>query len=459
MTMAPQMRQGLKLLAMNLPDLRAELFREMSVNPVIEDIEPSLEKTTVSEKEREAAASARESDYPDDDYKPEDALAVGMNRGQMDEKAIERRERIFGNHVHEETLEEHLIRQLPLSDLPKGDMQLAELLVGELDDNGFFRGSIPDLIMISGESEEKIRSVLAEIMKLDPAGCGASSPRECLLAQMDKLEGSPERPLVKRLIERHLENVAAGRFSEVEHDLGIDRPRFAKVLRALRTLDPHPGRAYRGGGKSIEYVNPEVHVFKADGRWTADVDARSLPEIRISSKYLQMLADPAVAADAKSYIRERIAAAKTLREAVEKRQDTVLAIAQAIFDAQSGFFEGGLKALTPLTMQEVADKVGVHLATVSRTVRDKYASTPKGTVELRRFFVGGIAAESGGEVSRDAVLDRVRAIVAQDNSASPLSDGRISEILKKEGFSVARRTVAKYRGILGIGGTSERKRK
>ena len=118
MTMAPQMRQGLKLLAMNLPDLRAELFREMSVNPVIEDIEPSLEKTTVSEKEREAAAVARENDYPEDDYKPEDALAVGMNRGQMDERDIERRERIFGNHAQEETLEEHLLKQLPLSDLP-----------------------------------------------------------------------------------------------------------------------------------------------------------------------------------------------------------------------------------------------------------------------------------------------------------------------------------------------------
>ena len=182
-----------------------------------------------------------------------------------------------------------------------------------------------------------------------------------------------------------------------------------------------------------------------------------LPEIRISSKYLRMLSDPSVSADVKSYIRERIAAAKTLREAVEKRQDTVLAIAQAIFDAQSGFFEGGLKALKPLTMQEVADQVGVHLTTVSRTVRDKYASTPKGTVELRRFFVGGVAAEGGGEVSRDTILDRVRAIVAAEDTASPLSDGRISDILKREGFSVARRTVAKYRGMLGICGTSERK--
>jgi RNA polymerase sigma-54 factor len=458
MTLAPQMRQGLKLLAMSLPELRGELLREMSANPVIEDIEPTLEKTTVSEKERESAESDRVNDYPDDDYGFEDAYIEGVNRGRMDEEAVERRERLFANQIREETLEEHLLAQLPLSDVAPEDVPLAELLIGELDDNGYFRGSIPDLMMISGESEAKIRAVLSAVMKLDPPGCGAMSARECLMAQLDKLDGSPERFLVEELIDRHLENAAAGKIAEIGRDLGIDRGRYVKVLKALRTLDPHPGRAYRATRRPDEYVNPEIHAVRCDDGWRAEVDARSLPEIRISPKYLKMLSDPNMAEADKDYIRERIRAARALAEAVEKRRETVADIAQAIFDAQAGFFEGGLKALKPLTMQEIADKVGVHLATVSRTVRDKYAETPKGTVELRRFFVGGVTGEDGVQVSKDSVLDRIRSIISEEDSANPLSDEKIVEKLKSEGFSVARRTIAKYRAKLGIGGVNERRK-
>ena len=458
MTLAPQMRQGLKLLAMSLPELRGELLREMSANPVIEDIEPTLEKTTVSEKERESAESDRVNDYPDDDYGFEDAYIEGVNRGRMDEEAVERRERLFANQIREETLEEHLLAQLPLSDVAPEDVPLAELLIGELDDNGYFRGSIPDLMMISGESEAKIRAVLSAVMKLDPPGCGAMSARECLMAQLDKLDGSPERFLVEELIDRHLENAAAGKIAEIGRDLGIGRERYVRVLKALRTLDPHPGREYRATRRPDEYVNPEIHAVRCDDGWRAEVDARSLPEIRISPKYLKMLSDPNVAEADKDYIRERIRAARALAEAVEKRRETVADIAQAIFDAQGGFFEGGLKALKPLTMQEIADKVGVHLATVSRTVRDKYAETPKGTVELRRFFVGGVTGEDGVQVSKDSVLDRIRSIISEEDSANPLSDEKIVEKLKSEGFSVARRTIAKYRAKLGIGGVNERRK-
>ena len=179
--------------------------------------------------------------------------------------------------------------------------------------------------------------------------------------------------------------------------------------------------------------------------------------MHISPKYMKMLADPNVDKETKSYIRQRIAAANSLVEAVERRQQTITDIAQAIFDAQPGFFENGLKGLRPLTMQEIAEKTGVHHATVSRTVRDKYASTPKGTVELRKFFTSGITTDSGEQVTKDALRDRLAALIAGEDKAHPLSDDRLSEMLKKEGFPVARRTVAKYRAILGIPGTSERR--
>ena len=446
-TLAPQMRQGLKMLAMSLPELRSELIAEMAKNPVIEDVEPTLEKTTVSEREQQLAEDERVADYPEDDDMREAAYMDGIARGKngSDPDAMARREKFFENQVSEETLERHLVAQLPASDIDEADYSLAEMLIGELNDDGFFIGSLPDIVMVSGENEKKVRAVLSKIRELDPPGCGATTLAECLSAQLDKIDDTTLRARVAKLI-GNLEDVASGKVVDAE------------ALVALRTLDPRPGRAYRHDMRGTEYVNPEVHAVRCADGWAARVDARSLPEIRISPKYVTMLEDPETTTETKAYIRERIAAANAIVEAVAHRRDTVESIAQEIFDRQPGFFEHGLKGLKPLTMKEIAESVGVDESTVSRTVNNKYASTPKGTVELRRFFVQGIKTDSGETVARDGVLDRLRALVNDEDKAHPLSDEKLSELLKEEGFPVARRTIAKYRGLAGIPGTSARRR-
>lgn len=452
MVLAPRMLRGLDMLAMSLPELRAELNRELETNPVIEDVERTLEKDTVSQKEREAADRERsqEDDYPEDDSAPDSFY-------EADAEAMDRRRSFLESRTTEETLEEHLLSQIATSEIDEAHFQLAEILIGELNDDGYFSGSIPDLVMVTGESEEKIREVLGVIMTFDPPGCGATTLEECLLAQIDKLDSSPYQDEVRELLEnRLLKDVAEGRLANVEKALGISHERYADVLSALRTLDPRPARAYSRSGKGVNYVNPEVHAVKTVNGWEARVDARSLPEIRISPRYLKMLEDPATDAETKEYIRAKIASVKELKDAIAKREETVTDIAQAIFDAQSGFFEHGLKGLRPLTMQEIADAVGVHAATVSRTVNDKYVSTPRGTVELRRFFVSGFATADGGVVSKDAVYDALKEIVGSEDRSKPFSDDKISELLKAKGYSVARRTVAKYRAVLGIPGASER---
>ena len=452
MVLAPRMLRGLDMLAMSRPELRAELNRELETNPVIDDVERTLEKDTVSQKEREAADRERsqEDDYPEDDSAPDSFY-------EADAEAMDRRRSFLESRTSEETLEEHLLFQIATSEIDEAYFQLAEILIGELNDDGYFSGSIPDLVMVTGESEEKIREVLGVIMTFDPPGCGATTLEECLLAQIDKLDSSPYQDEVRELLEnRLLKDVAEGRLANVEKALGISHERYADVLSALRTLDPRPARAYSRSGKGVNYVNPEVHAVKTVNGWEARVDARSLPEIRISPRYLKMLEDPATDAETKEYIRAKIASVKELKDAIAKREETVTDIAQAIFDAQSGFFEKGLKGLRPLTMQEIADVVGVHAATVSRTVNDKYVSTPRGTVELRRFFVSGFATADGGVVSKDAVYDALKEIVGSEDRSKPFSDDKISELLKAKGYSVARRTVAKYRAALGIPGASER---
>jgi RNA polymerase sigma-54 factor len=447
-TLAPHMMQGLKLLAKSLPELRAEISAEMSRNPAIEDVDHPLE-TVLSEVSRRDDEVNREPDYPEDDFEP--------NRN-YDEEAAERRQHFFDSQVKTETLQEHLLAQLPLSDIPQTEWPLVETLVGDLDDAGYYKGSLPDAEMVFGKTESEIVAVLAKIMEFDPPGCGARSVKECLLAQMDTLEDSPYEDDVRAIIEHHLGDLEAGRLQEIEKSLGLTAAQLMAALKELRSLDGRPGRQYASERDRIEYVNPEVHAVKRNGHWFAVTDERSLPDIRLSPAFARLLEDPAQSAETKTYVKERIAAAQAFKEAVSHRQKTVQSIAQAIFDRQQDFFEHGLKALKPLTEVEIAKIVGVHGTTVSRTVRDKYASTPKGTIELRRFFVTGVRTSDGETLSQDAVMDALRNIVTIEDKSAPLSDERISAMLKERGFPVARRTVAKYRDRLGIAGASARKR-
>ena len=453
-TMSLQMQRSLQMLAMSLPELRAQLYDEMAKNPCIDGIESTLEQATTTQKERET----EQKEYEAEDHYDTDMDDHAEADYTADADALERRQKFFDSQTAEETLEEHLINQLEMSDIAPEDIPLAEMLIGDLKDNGWFGGSIPDIMMVSGESESKIRAVLKQITELDPPGCGATTPEECFLAQLDKLDGSPYQQEVRELLERHhLVDVAERRFAVIEQDLGMSHERLADVLRALRTLEPRPGRAYRLAGKSVAFVNPEVHAVRVNGRWEARVDDRSLPEIHISQRYQRMLADPKTDKETKDYIRRRIAAIAELEDAIERRQDTISNIAQAIFDAQPGFFEDGLKGLKPLTMQEIAAKVGVHHTTVSRTVNDKYVSTPKGTVELRKFFTQGFVSASGEQVAKDAVAEKIKALIAGEDKAKPLSDEKIATLLKADGLDIARRTVAKYRKNLDIPGTAERR--
>ena len=447
--LAPAVRQSIRMLAMNLPELRQEIVHEIGVNPVIEDIEQTLERPLddVVSKNNERVESY-------DAMMPEDEAIPSVNPG---EDAIERRQRFFDNQVVEETLQEHLERQIPVSDIPTEDHALAEMLIGNVNDDGYFTGSIPDIVMVSGESEAHVLRVLAAIGHLDPIGCGARNLRECLLAQMEKLDDSPWEDEVRRLIESYLEDVAAGNEAKILNALGITHEEYQKALQELRTLDPKPGRAYVGSSDPNRIVKPEVHAVRVNGRWTAEVDDRSLPDIRISPKYIKMLESPSTPRETKEYLRERLAAAHLLVEAIEHREETIRAIAQEIFDRQPGFFDSGLKGLRPLTMLEVAEKVGVHPTTVSRTVNDKYVSTPRGTVELRRFFTQGIETTDGEVVTKEAVHDALKAIVDAEDKKHPLSDEALAAKLKEQGYPVARRTVAKYRGMLGIPGTPERR--
>ena len=434
--------EGLKMLAMSLPELRAEVIREIETNPAVEDTDHPLETPmSAVEAQRKEREGDGESDFPEDDFVP--------SARRYDEEAVERRQAMFDKQTKEETLQQHLLAQLPLSDIPRADWELVETLVGDINPNGFYEGSVADVSMAFGKTAEEISATLAAIMEFDPPGCGARTAKECLAAQLDRV---PERlrKEVAFLLD-HLADLAEGKLDAVRH---------APALKALRTLDPHPGRAYPSERDRVEYINPEVHSFQEpDGRWIALTDKRSLPEIRISKKFEAMLADPAQSAETKAYVRERIERARAFRETVEKRRETVETIAQLIFDRQQAFFTDGFKALKPLTETEVAAAIGVDGTTVSRTVRNKYAETPFGTVELRRFFSSAVKNADGEEISQSAALAALKKIIDAEDKTAPLSDEKLAAEMNAAGFRLSRRAVAKYRDVkLGIPGAAKRRR-
>lgn len=464
MTLAPQLRQSLEMLQLPVLELRAAILKEMAVNPTIEDLKDPTEvpfSTAQPETPQQSTPDEGLDFNPDvdailkqdDDWR--DYFLQGMENAPAAEDADEKRQFMFDSVRQKVSLQDHLLEQLMLTDLPPEDRELAITLIGNISDDGYFTGSLPDIIMISGHSESHVLGILKVIQSFDPPGVGARTLRECLLQQLDLVEDSPWEEEARLLIDRYLQKLGAHDEKFLCKVLSLTREELAHVIALVRSLNPRPGRSFEGA--ETEYVEPEVFVVKEKGRFVAKVDNEQLPHIRISKYYRTMLEDKNVPSETKSYIRERIRAGAFLIRSIYQRQETIRKIAQEIVDAQTDFLIQGVEALRPMTMAEVANKVGVHETTVSRTVANKYMRTPIGLFEMKYFFTPGLKGKDGVAVSNKSVQDQIKRLVEAEDPTDPLSDQTIEQKLAEQGITVARRTIAKYRGILKIPPSHERR--
>lgn len=465
MTLAPQLRQSLEMLQMPVMELRAAILKEMAVNPTIDDVKDPTE-ALLSEVQPDPPQ-----EHPTDeglDFDPDvdailrqddewrDYFLQGMENAPSNEDAEEKRQYLFDSIRQEDSLQDHLMKQLVLTEMSPEDRELAVMLIGNINDDGYFTGSLPDIIMVTGRSEHEVVKVLKVIQSFDPPGVGARTLRECLLQQLTLVEDSPWEDEARLLIDKYLEKLGDRDESFLCKALALSRDELAHVIALVRSLNPRPGRAFES--EVTEYVEPEVFVTWEKGRFVARVDNGQLPHIRISTHYRKLLEDENVSAETKSYIRERIRAGAFLIRSIHQRQETIRKIAQEIVDAQTEFLHKGIEALRPMTMAEVAKKVGVHETTVSRTVANKYMRTPVGLFEMKFFFTPGLKGKDGVAVSNKAVQDQIMRIVQAEDPTAPLSDQAIEEKLAEQGITVARRTIAKYRGILKIPPSHKRRR-
>jgi RNA polymerase sigma-54 factor len=354
-------------------------------------------------------------------------------------------------------LRAHLHGQLNLLPLPERDLALAKAVVESLDDDGYLRQPLEDLMEDSGleppPSEDECRIALCRVQSLDPAGVGARSVAECLLLQIPGIEDPDEQSLARRIVSDHLDCLAAKDMHRLTRLLGSTLPQVMAACDRIRRLDPHPG--WRFDASQAHYISPDILVKKVRGQWTATLNPAVVPRLRVNQVYAEMFQRHRQGnnAELSAHLQE---ARWTLRN-IEQRFSTILSVAQAIIGRQRRFFDLGALAMKPLCLKEIAAEVGLHESTVSRVTNNKYMATPMGVFELKYFFSRPMAATEGRAFSATAIRELIKDMIAAEDAASPLSDAEIARLLARQGLEVARRTVTKYRQALRIEAVERRR--
>jgi RNA polymerase sigma-54 factor len=446
---APYMRQSLKILQVTAQELRAEVLKELEINPVLEE-NPATEFGSLD----------TDDDFSESIYE-EDRLnsfeqAYGTERSGAESN--ERKQALMDSIVGEDSLEDYLMSQIRFIQLSDQEREGLVFLIGSLDDNGFLTSTASEIAHLLNLAPSVVEKMLTILQSLEPTGIGARDLRESLLIQLRKME--LPSPLALRIVENHYDLLMRHRVPELTKALGVKATAVHEALETIATLDPAPARRF--SEDSNRAITADVHIepdTNATLGWRVRLENAYIPRLHISEKYRNLLESGKLSLQERDYIREKLQSAKQLIRAIDERQGTIAKIATVILEQQCAFFEAGINALKPLTLQQVADLAELHEATVSRALMGKYLACPRGIYPFKYFFSTGY--DQGFEqesISSTTVRERVREFILSEDSEKPLSDQAIANLFaQKYGLTIARRTIAKYREGLGILPTHLRK--
>ncbi len=464
--MTPQLQQAIKLLQLSRLELVDVIQQEIEENPMLEEVAPESE----FEGEEEVKADAEAETIPAPAPGPSTELTgEGDGKEEFDWNSYLEdygpmgvtyaREDIEGptweNVLSKKaSLTDHLLWQLKLSRLSEMETRVGEQIIGNLDPNGYLAATL-DEITVEGADPAFIESVLKKVQQFDPAGVAARDLKECLLLQLRAL-GSPNT-LAETIISDHLKDLETKNYNHIIRKLKVSLEDVLNAVMLISRLDPKPGRIYNE--ERDQYIVPDVYVIKVGEEYKIVINEDGLPRLRISNFYKEILgnANGSKADNCKEYIKERLHSATWLIKSIQQRQRTIYRVSESIVKYQRDFFDHGINYLRPMVLRDVADDVEMHESTISRVTTNKYMHTPRGIFELKFFFNSGISKTSGDSIASKSVQEEIRKIVQSENKAQPYSDSEIVDILKNTGIAIARRTVAKYREMMGILPSSKRK--
>ena len=449
-TLAPQMRKSLEILQAGTMELSQLISQALEANPVLEDVTESVSLEEVMGEETDSLEHLNETD---DDWRDR-AIYEGKSSPWTQEDE-ERRQHLYDSIVAPETLQQHLRQQLDFSMVDPEVREAARAVLGNLDERGFLDLPIQELGARMGIKSSVLNKALKLVQSFDPPGVGASGVIESLLLQLERSGGKDS--IEYRIVRDHLEDLARKRHPQIAKALGTSIERVAEAAERIGRLTPNPGGDFNPTANP--YVVPDVVIEVGEqGGLEARLTGENLPSLRINDFYQDMIGKAGVDAKARQFLRDQIRDGRSLIRAISLRQETILAIAHKLIEHQTDFFRKGPRFLRPLTMNEIADELGMHATTVSRAVAGKYVLSPQGLMEMRAFFATGYQTDDGNEVSNAGVREAIQQLVAAENPAKPMSDEALMKALADQGVKVARRTIAKYREQLNILPSHLRKR-
>ncbi len=476
LVMTPQLRQAIKILQVSRAELETLIDEEMAENPVLEeDVEPVQDEEQPRTDEAVQLEGNGAEEWIEPPREPRETtteIEPNERMGEIDWKEYldnysndwhgssstpadfddDKRPTLENTLVRSTSLTEHLIWQLRMTGMDPVEESVAALLIGNMDKDGYLQVDIEDIAFQTGQDFDVVESALRRLQALDPPGVAARDLRECLLLQI-KVQGK-EDSAAARIVRDHLVLLESKRYDKIAKDLGCPIEEVVEAAHYIATLEPKPGRNFGEG--DVRYITPDVFVQKIGDEWVVTLNDDGLPRLRVSNFYRRVLGETATG-DAKRYVQEKMRAAAWLIKSIQQRQRTLYLVTQSIVRFQREFFEHGISQLKPLVLKDVAMDIGMHESTVSRATANKYVHTPQGTVELKFFFTSSLQREDGDEVSAESVKERIREIIAAEDPKHPLSDQHIAKMLAGEHVGIARRTVAKYREMMGLLPSSKRR--
>jgi len=464
--LAPALQQAIKLLPLTNLELIEIIDTELSENPLLELEEETLEKGTEKEArgtQKESKELKRTPDEEQEQRKEDDSLDVesyfqqyfddGFPSHFIGRKEIPSIENTISRSL---SLWDHLNWQANLTFFDEKDKEIAYFIIGNVNEDGYLTVSEEEIAQKNSAPEEKIKKIRDVIKKFDPVGVASLDLRETLLAQMDYLQIKDK--IAQAIVNNHLSLLEKSDFSQLAKVLGIPLSALKYHIEIIKGLDPTPGRKY--SQEKTSYVVPDIIVSKEGSEFKVSLNDEGMPRLRISSYYKGLLSKAAEDnPETYRFLKDKMKKALWFLRSLEQRNRTVYKVAKYIVDKQTEFFEKGIDYLKPLTLMELAQEIGVHESTVGRVVTNKYFMTPRGVFSLKYFFHKSIAGDFGEEISSLRVKEKMKKLIESEDKEQPLSDIEIGDILAKENFKIARRTVAKYRKQLKISPSHIRKRK
>jgi RNA polymerase sigma-54 factor len=456
--MTPQLQQAIKLLQLGRLDYIEAIENELLDNPLLEELfeGPDNDHELLRDKNLpeivedlgvDIQSTIQESTVTDWEHYLDNFHDSG---GRSNDP--ESRNSFEENFSFSRTLDEDLLEQLRSLDITEIESQLIPIFIGNLDHRGFLQISLEEISEQTSVELNKVLQFHQIILSLEPTGVGARNLRECLLVQLDRI-GKAES-LEAKIVTNHLDLLEKHRYAELAKALHVSLDEIRQAIKGLHGLDPFPARQYLE--EAVRYIIPDVYIQKLGDDYQILLNDEGIPKLQINSGYSNLLRQQKDK-PTKEYYNEMFKSANWLLRSIEQRQRTIFRVTESIIKFQKDFFDNGISYLKPLVLKEVADDIMMHESTVSRVTTNKYAQTPQGIFELKFFFTPGLRTDIG-QISSSVVKERIKKLVESESSVDPISDQRIVEHLQSEKIEIARRTVAKYRDLLGIPPSSQRKR-